>query len=586
MLTTLGGRSQFIKQATIFTEVIGRLKNKAMFGTALNLVATSKNNPDIIRILEASDLSLRNQQEHLFSVKDDVASLSKEIEKHQRNVLKNLGAGYNKVFEKAYRESLRPLIGTDNYMAKLGWLSLYLDGMQEKGYSVQEALASEVDLEVVSRANHLNSVVQNASDSAMQGGYSKSLFKYYQPMMGFSLNSLHNYAISLSKLKDSVLKGDVRGALRYGTEATMNLLNAALFVWVSWFTRRIGMEASEFTFEQYIKMTVDDEDRREELLKEVAKEFDKRKLVDNARTWNYAVNDLLFRGIFSDATTEYIGAGLDALGFQEFMYGREELEQAGYSYNRFTSSNTPYLSFMDQWLPIMGVTGMGISSIATSVDNVVQMFDTHEKYIKDTRAVPYADGSGVHVDLGLLDEEGIQDYGIPDYLRASQFMAGIAGMTSLFGLSDQTVGTMVRNIKIVSKNLAQKERGHRRTGDWEKTLMRDIVSFHEVNVDGVKVELSPAEAKEARESYLESVEQYRGELNKIRSKAPQSLIEEETASLARATTEAGIIRYKMEELKKGLANSIEEEVKDLRAFRRTIKAQAEQDRKEFLKNNR
>lgn len=587
MVRTLGGWSQFLKQSTIFTEVMGRLKNKSTFFTAVNIISKGKYSEDVKRILDASDLSLRNRQEHLFSIKDDVASLNKELDSKKRNLIQKLGINYNKVFEKTYKTSLKPLIGTDNYMAKLGWLAMYLDHMQTQGYSIQEALASEVNSEALAKANHSNSVVQNASDASMQGNYSSSLFKLYQPMMGFSLNSMHNFTISVAKLKDAVKQGDRRNIQRYGTEMAMNITNAALFVWMSWFTRRVGIEGAEFITKNVTKFLIDDdEERRDLILEEITKEFGHRKLSDEARTWGYMVNDLLTRGIFSDATSPMVSETMDALGFQEFLFGREELEQAGYSPHRFKSSTNENLAFMEQWLPILGVRGMGLLSMATAVDNVKELFDTHEKYIRDTRGVPYADGSGIHVDLGLLDEEGIADFGIPEYLRASQYFAGTAGLISLFGASDQTIGTMVRNVKNVTRKVAEKERGRRRTGDWDKTLMKDVVSFHSVDVGGVKVELTPQEAREAREAYLDLVEYHYDELYRFDDKLSQSMIEEEVAQISRATVEAGIIANKTDELVKGSLDSVEDELKELNAFKRSIKLQVDADKRRIARERR
>lgn len=537
-IRTLGGGAQFVKQTTPLSEVAGRLKNPMSMVQALNLLLPH-NRHKVEHIMKNADTNLRANQESLFSISQHTASLNKEAEKGLRGLAKGLGMGYQDLLNKAGKISLYPLIATDKYIAEVGWLSLYIDNSLIEGKDLNLESLNE---NAVSYADLTNSVIMNASDPSMQGDYSKSAFKWIQPMMGFSLNTIHNLFVSFAKLRDAIATNDTENIVRHSKEVVGNTVNAILFVGISWATRLAGMMAGKYVVEGVIKLWEDDEEKEKELLTFAQEEFGKRRLLNDARTINYAVNDMLFRGIFSDVTTPMIGAMNEFIGVQDFLFGKEELKKAEYTYAPYSStSSNPFVNAIQSWTPYTGVIGMGLTSLVSSGENIVDMFKTQEDFIKQRRAIATADGKDIVTDLVDLSEEGIAEYGMPEYMLQSNYMAGIMAIVSLTGISDQTTNTMLRNTKSAVKKMVEKDKGKGKTGNWEKKLKEDVVSFNSYKVLGEEVKLTPDEMRKYSEQYLKEVQKIRDNIGTVTDNLTITEVEKAIGDMARSIVNVTII---------------------------------------------
>jgi len=579
-IRTLGGFSQFAKQGTVISEIMTRLKTTKSMGLAQQMMIA---NPDLAkRFLEAGDVTLRNQQSNLFSVEKNTASLNKEMEAGIRSTAREMGVTYRDLLQDVGQWSLYPLIKTDKWASDLGWLSLYVDRVAEKNGGKFDPFA-DIDLDAVAFADNTNSVVSNASDASMQGGYSNSFFKWYQPMMGFSTNSMHNFIVTLSKYRDAFRSGDSQARRRYGAEAWGNLSNAVLFVGMSYATRYAGMKIGGAITKYLIEEYTEDEEEKVELLEVFQNEFDKKILNDRARTINYAMNDMLLRGVLSNTTTPLVGWVNEQLGVQDYLFGKEEIRRSGYSYAPYQSSSSNLvMKGIEDWIPIMGTIGMGIAQTTSAVSNIAEAFTTHEEFIKARNAVVTADGSDIILDDGFLTDEGIAEYGIPTYLRGTNYMAGIAGATSLFGISDQTTGSIVRNMKSAVNSLVRYDRGQGRRGNWEKKLKEDVKSFDSITILKEDVELSAGEMRKYSEMYLKEVVKMRKSMQSevSRRSFTPSEIETIVASTARELVEAKILtnyipRLEKEASKQGARAELEMRLRDA-----TIEAQIKKMDKE------
>src|SRR5690606_7970548 len=326
----------------------------------------------------------------------------------------------------------------------IGWLALYIDHATDGGKKKLDL--SEVNEDAVSYANHTNNVVMNTSEMSNQGSYAKSWLRLFQPMLGFSINSMHTLIIAASKLKDAVRNGDKAGVKRYTAEVAGNFANVFAFNLASWGVRSIGIWGAELLTKGLIKLTVDDEERKKRLLEVLDKYYGKAYLLNNASSINYLLTDILFRGIFSDAINPIMGALTDKSGLQRAIFGEEELRNAGYTYKPYKSTHpNPYINALETYAPMMGVQGIGLTTTIGAAENIANTIQFHEEFIRSLKGYADFEGKNILVEYADLTPEGIEKFGIPDYMRYSNGLFGVMGLAAIMGLSDQTVSTMVRH---------------------------------------------------------------------------------------------------------------------------------------------
>src|SRR5690606_16482146 len=315
-------------------------------------------------------------------------------------------------------------------------------------------------------------------------------------------NSGHALIVSASKLRDAVRNGDNAGIKRYSAEVLGNFANIVAFGAISWGTRTLGILGSEFVTKLMIKAAEDDEEREKELLEKVDKMFDKLYLLNNARSINYIATDLITRGVFSDAFTPLMGALTESLGVQQFLFGEEELREAGYTYKPFNSANpNPYINALETYAPVMGVQGIGLTSTIGSVTTIAEAFQTHEDFISKRRQFSDFAGKNILVDYADLTPEGVEKFGMPKYMQYSNYLTGLMAASTLFGISDQTVSSMARSHRRAVRELVKDDRGAARTEREEKRMMAARRSFNDIQIDGVKLNLTADELRKYSEMY-------------------------------------------------------------------------------------
>src|SRR5690606_8356092 len=235
---------------------------------------------------------------------------------------------------------------------------------------------------------------------------------------------------------------------RYSAEVLGNFANVVAFGAISWGVRTLGILGGKLVTEGLIKLTEDDEERKKKLLGDTDKIFDRIFLLNNARSINYVATDLITRGVFSDAVNPLMGALTESLGVQQFIFGEEELREAGYTYKPFQSINpNPYINALETYAPVMGVQGIGLISTIGAVTNIEEGVQFHEEFIRSLKGYADFEGKSIRVEYADLTPEGIEKFGIPDYMRYSNYLNALMAASTLFGLSDQTVSSMVRSSK-------------------------------------------------------------------------------------------------------------------------------------------
>src|SRR5690606_7169841 len=126
----------------------------------------------------------------------------------------------------------------------------------------------------------------------------------------------------------------------------------------------------------------------------------------------------------------------------------------------------------------------------------------HEDFIRRTRGFSDFEGKNILVDYADLTPEGIDKFGMPKYMQYSNYINGLMAASTLFGLSDQTASSMVRNSKSAIKQMVKEDRGLVRTGEWEKRIMNARKSFNDIEVGGVKLNLTADDQRKYTEMYL------------------------------------------------------------------------------------
>src|SRR5690606_38158589 len=84
----------------------------------------------------------------------------------------------------------------------------------------------------------------------------------------------------------------------------------------------------------------------------------------------------------------------------------------------------------------------------------------------------------------------------------SNYLNGLMAASTLFGISDQTVSSMARSQSRAIKQLVKEDRGLVRTGEWEKRIMNARKSFNDIEVGGVKLDLTADDQRKYTEMYL------------------------------------------------------------------------------------
>lgn len=572
VIRALGGYAQWVKQSTPLIETFHRVKNKRSLLLAFKIRAGfNTGDIDVTDLMSRANVQLRADQESLFNLPNKTRSINAEVEKSLRGLAKDMGVKYEDFLTNSPlgKFSLAPLVNSDKYYAEVGWLALYIDNVTDGGNKKLDL--TEINENAVSYANLTNNVVMNTSDMSNQGGYAESWLRLFQPMLGFSINSAHGLLIAGSKLRDAVRNGDRVAIKRYSAEVLGNYANVLSFGAISWGVRGAGILAGKFVFETLVKATEDDEDRKKEILESIDDMFEKRLLLNDARSVNYVLTDLATRGVFSDAVTPLSGYLTEKIGVQQFLFGEEELREAGYNYRPFSSSNpNPFINALETYAPVMGVQGMGLTATIGTATNIMDAFQGHEDFIKRTRGFSDYAGKNILVEYADLTPEGIDKFGMPKYMQYSNYLNALMATGTLFGLSDQTVSSMVRNSKSAIRQIVKEDRGLVRTGEWEEREKRARTSFNEIEVGGLKIELTADEQRKYQEQYLQEAVKFVNKNPNLGNRLTMKEYHDVVSEIARGKTVSTIIRDFKSAIPDKAEASAREQLEEARWRQRTV----------------
>lgn len=441
----LGGAPQFIKQTTPLVETFGRVSNPKHVWTAMQYVFS----PETQDLFKMGDVTLRNIENEITLPATDNSLVSSEQTNEMLRMLRDFGAGADKLSEKAIKLSLAPLKLTDNVVAKVGWLALYIDRASQRNGGVIDF--SKPDRNAISYANTQNSIVMNESDPALQGRFLRTNWlRMMFPFSSFSINS----KITLFQSIDRLIKADnPSDRVRYSAQVTTNLGNIALFNAIGYGIRAAAISSGAYFLNTIITNSDSDEEEKEELLEELGKDTENRQALNNIRSVGYLTQDFLFGGLFgkflepaTESATDYIIRA---------TYGDDELRARGFSNAGMMIDKEWY----EDLFTVMGTAGIYGQRVADTWKLAADLGESDKDYVTRRFREVNSLKDDIVIDSWYLDPANIDKYAKPEWERASVTQATLMSAMSLTGLSDQWFGSSRRYMSTLSRNLLSKEHG-------------------------------------------------------------------------------------------------------------------------------
>lgn len=441
----LGGVPQFIKQTSPLAEIFGRVSNPMTVGKAIAMI----NNPtqEVRDLLSMGDIAVRAIENEVYAPKG--SSVSRE--QRDRNAiisgLRGLGLGADRITEKLANVSLIPLKVTDSYIAKVGWLSLYLDDASKRG-SVELSKPNKAS---IAYANTQNSIVMNESDPSLQASFTKQGWvRMMFPFSGFSINAKMTLVNSLSRLKRARTASEIR---QVSAEVAGNLSNIVMFNAIGFGIRTGAIAGGSFFLSKMIVGSDIPEEEKEKKLEELAKDEDTRTTMNEIRSTGYLVHDLMFGGIFGDylepATQPITDWAL------EKVWTEDALRASGYSDAKKAMEKTWYENIANKF----GVQGVYAMKMFDTWKLGASLAESDKDYVTRRFRQVNAEHTDIVIDDYYLDQANINNFAIPDYDKASRLTSFLAGAGSLIGFSDQWINSTTRYATNISRTLVQKDHG-------------------------------------------------------------------------------------------------------------------------------
>lgn len=441
----LGGAPQFIKQTTPLVETFGRVSNPKHVWTAMQYVFS----PETQDLLKLGDVTLRNIENEITLPATDNNLVNSEQTNEMLRMLRDFGVGADKLSEKAIKLSLAPLKLTDNVVAKVGWLALYIDRASQRNGGVIDF--SKPDRNAISYANTQNSIVMNESDPALQGKFLRTNWlRMMFPFSSFSINSKVTLFQSIARLNKADNASD---RARYATQVSTNLGNIALFNAIGYGIRAAAISSGAYVLNSIITNSDTDEEEKKELLEELSKDTENRQALNNIRSVGYLTQDFLFGGLFgkflepaTESATDYVIRA---------TYGDDELRARGFSNAGMMIDKEWY----EDLFTVMGTAGIYGQRVADTWKLAADLGESDSDYVTRRFREVNALKDDIVIDSWYLDPANIDKYSKPEWERASVTQATLMSAMSLTGLSDQWFGSSRRYMSTLSRNLLSKDHG-------------------------------------------------------------------------------------------------------------------------------
>lgn len=441
----LGGVPQFIKQTSPLAEIFGRVSNPMTVGKAISMI----NNPtqEVKDLLSMGDIAVRAIENEVYAPKGSSVSREQRDRNAVINGIRSLGLGADRITEKLANVSLLPLKVTDSYIAKVGWLSLYLDDASKRG-SIELSKPNKAS---IAYANTQNSIVMNESDPSLQASFTRQGWvRMMFPFSGFSINAKMTLVNSLSRLKRARTASEIK---QVSAEVAGNLSNIVMFNLIGFGIRAGAITGGSFFLSKMIAGSDLPEEEKEKKLEELVKDKDTRNTMNEIRSTGYLIHDLMFGGVFGD----YLEPATQPITdwTLEKVWTEESLRASGYSDAKKAMEKTWYENIANKF----GVQGVYAMKMFDTWKLGASLAESDKDYVTRRFRQVNAEHTDIVVDDYYLDQANINNFAIPDYDKASRLTSFLFGAGSLLGFSDQLFNSTVRYATNISRTLVQKDHG-------------------------------------------------------------------------------------------------------------------------------
>lgn len=470
----LGGATQFIKQTTPIVEVLGRVSNPTHLLSAMKYLDSDT----VVDLMKGGDITVRAIEKEL-EVPKGSTPVSQQQLSQLRTMLRGVGLTTSKVTEALSNFSLKPLQITDSYIAKLGWLTFYIDYVSKNNGGVVDL--TTVDKKAIAYANTQNSIVMNESDPSLGAqAMKKDWIRFITPFISFSVNSKVTLINSVTRLSRARTPKDIK---RFAGEVSSNLANIVLFNQIGRGIRYGAITAGGYLLYAIISNVDLPDEEKEELLELVEKDKDNRLALNNMRSLGYLTQDFMFGGIFGKVLEPATQSITDKVIASN--YGEDELIARGY-YGSKKALEKHWLESTFSMLGTQGIYGNKFMEVAKLAGDA---FESSEDYVKRKYQQVGADRSSMVIDSYYLDPNNIDKFDQQEYETATKATSLLFASASLLGLSDQWLNSTNRYGNTILNSVLREKEGLVSKRESEE-MLRQAKTVNDIKVGDISVPLT------------------------------------------------------------------------------------------------
>ena len=474
----LGGLGQFIKQTTPLTEVLGRAGLKS---TSEAMQLYGKGGQGLADLLAVADVSMRDISNEYKTPKSPNSTTSSEELGKVRSMLREVGMKADDITNVLSEISLTPLKATDNVIARVGWLAFYIDQAKKNNNGVVDL--GNIDKNAVAYANTQNSIVMNESDSSMQAELPrKDWMRLMFPFSSFSVNATVSMVTSIDKVLKATTAQQRASAI---SEVSSILANKIVFNAIGYGLRGLAISGGAYLLANAVTGSDEDEEKKKELLEKIAKEKENRQYINGVRSTGYALQDLIYGGLFGDYSESLLGT-LTERG-SEFFFDEQKLISSGY-YDQ-TARNFTKENWFDKASRYLGTAGVFAQRVRDISKLSGEIIESDQEYVTRRYQRMNAEKDAFFVDPFYVDSENIGRFDRPEWSKATNGVNLMLAGTSLLGISDQTTGSVRRYSNSISNKLLKDEQGKIKQTDVDEAI-KEVNRINQLEVGGIKMDLT------------------------------------------------------------------------------------------------
>lgn len=436
-------------------------------------------NPEqVSKLMEQSNVQYRDAVKSEIPQSRITSRSSQSI--NLKSLLGKADQKYSNLVDGLMDISIKPLTATDKAVAKLGWLSFYIQYQRDNNAEGTKFSLDpdKVNREAMDYANHMTSLTLNESNSSQKSKITgNAWFRTFFMFQSFAINSKLDLIANSAKIFSNTSTKQKQRAVK---AVAGNLAGLAAFSAVGFLLKEFSLSAGAEIFTLIAGADQDEEKKKQ--LKELLKENKETTSAKNKLNfYTNVARDFAFGGIAADQLGMLFNPGAEWVTSQ--FYTPEQLKQMNHG-QVYTPDNFEIATMF------LGMTGLPLRRGRDAWKSVASFTETDTNFIKKRYGVISSDLAEVVVDNYRLSEKGLKEFGVPQYARAVDALSATAALTSMLGFSYQEAGFMRRYTTKMKKELVDAERNKEKYKDLDRTI-RDAGIVLELNLaSGIKYPLN------------------------------------------------------------------------------------------------